>query len=113
MYLITTYHHGTQFGPGTILSTLLTDGLVTDQVISTNFLGSAGTGPSAIATESFHFNVVGGSPVLIEFIGGNGGNHMQLNGFDLQHVPEPSTVAMLLGLGSIGLLAWMKRRRKS
>ena len=40
--------------------------------------------------------------------GGDFGNDVLLTG-----VPEPSTVAMLLGLAGVGLLGWMRRRRRS
>ena len=94
-YGITTFHHGTQYGNGQFAPILLTDGLVTEQAVTSAFTGSGGTNPDWIATQSFTFNVVNGSDVLIQFQGsGTGSNHMQLNGFIL--VPEPGTAMVAL-----------------
>lgn len=112
-YQITTYHHNTtQTAAGTILQTLLTDGVVTDLVVSTDFLETIGRAPTSVATQTFGFNVVNGSPVLIEFSGGEASRHIQLNGFELRKIPEPSslTLALVAALGC-AILPLGRRRR--
>lgn len=106
-YGITTFHHGTSHGNGQFDPILLTDGLVTDQEVTGAFMSNHGTNPDWIATQSFTFNVVDGSDVLIKFTGGTGHNHIQLNGFIL--VPEPGTA--LLALFALVLLLCGRHRK--
>ncbi len=87
-YEITTYHHGTQFGGGNFILEF-NDGNNTDVNNPTgvaNVTSTSGTAPGSITTQSFQFEVVGGSDVILYMTGGTGGNHAQLNGFDLQPV---------------------------
>ena len=53
-------------------------------------------------------NPAGYSSLLaITYLGGDG------NDVVLTAIPEPSTVAMLLGLAGVGLLGWMRRQRRT
>jgi len=110
-YLITTYHHNTgQATPGTILSTLLTDGLVTNKTISQDLVLSTGTAPTSVVTQEFLFHVLGGSPVSISFSGGAASQHIQLNGFELLAVPEPSSLALIVA-AALGAAVLLRKRR--
>jgi len=83
-YQITTYHHSTQFGGGQI-DTRLFDAAGLNQVVSNNVPVSGGSSPGSISTQTFQF-VAGGSSVGIDFLGGSGGQHNALDGFELDQV---------------------------
>ncbi len=51
-YSMTTYHHGTHFGAGTISEVLLTDGVVAGALVHSNVTTSAGTTPDVDAGSS-------------------------------------------------------------
>lgn len=85
-YEITTYHHSTQFGGGT-LDIRLTDAAGYNQVVANGVPVTSGTTPSGISAQTFQF-VVRGSSVIIDFLGGSTTLHSPLNGFELRLV-EP------------------------
>lgn len=82
-YEITTYHHNTQFG-GATFDMKLYDANGRNQPVVTGATVSSGTSPSSISIETFQFTAAGSS-VLIDLLGG-GGQHLTLNGFDLNLV---------------------------
>jgi len=106
-YEITTYHHSTQFGGGTI-DIALRRGSDPADLLFDDLPVSGTTGPTSISTATFRFQA-DGSPVYIDFLGGSGLQHNSLNGFELALLPEPTTLS-LLGLGA--LLAARRRRRR-
>jgi hypothetical protein len=73
---------------------------------------------SATFTNGYLINlpsVVGGSTALVGFTGGTNGSgsfgaDQYFSNFNFTSVPEPSTIA-LLGVGGIGLLAYVRRKR--
>ena len=90
-YEITTYHHSTQFGGGT-LDIRLSDGAGLSQTIATGVPVSAGTTPGSISSQTFQF-VALGSSVDIAFSGGADREHLSLNGFEVNLVtPGPAIV---------------------
>ena len=98
-YEITTYHHGTQFGTGT-MSVTLTDANGTDQAVVTGATTSAGTTPTAITTLTTSFtvdSVVNGGDIDLKFTGGTNANHIQINGFELDTAPTPPLLSVDFG----------------
>jgi hypothetical protein len=83
-YQITTYHHSTQFGNGT-LDIRLFDAAGLNQTVANAVPVTHGTSPASISTQTFQF-VAGGSSVGIDFLGGSGPQHNALDGFDLDLV---------------------------
>jgi len=107
-YEITMFHHSTHFGGGSF------DINVTDALgfrsVATDVPVSAGTNPASISSFSFVFSAAG-SPVTIELLGGSGGQHLALNGFELTMVPEPSSFILLaFGLLGLALGGWRRKR---
>jgi hypothetical protein len=83
-YQMTTYHHSTAFGGGT-LGIRLYDAAAPNQVVADGVPVSSGTNPSSISTETFQFTA-GGSSVVIDFLGGAASQHLSLNGFEIELV---------------------------
>ena len=115
-YQVTTYHH-TPYSrtDGFDFDVNLTDVAVSNSLIHddvpASFGGSVTT--AGLASLTTNFFVAGGSPVTLDFIpgtgfDGGGGDHLNLNGFELLVLPEPSRV-VVLGLGGLTLL--LRRRR--
>ncbi len=91
-YLITTFHHSTQFGGG-LIDINLNDANGTGQSIETSLPVTNGGAPTAISSSTFGFTS-DGSPVSIDFLGGAGPQHLSLNGFSLA-LDAPSLPAVL------------------
>lgn len=111
-YWMTTYHHSTQQGGGTI-DVYLTD-LDGRHVIADDLLVTAGPTPTNISTLTFLFKTTG-APVLLELIGGAAMQHLSLNGFEVSiWVPEPSSgLLAFVGLMGVGMILWGRTRRGS
>ena len=86
VYAMTSFHHDTRFGSTFVpFNIILTDGLVTNQTLFSGLDTTGGTSPSTVLKEDYSFTVVGGSSVTVEFAGqAQNGQHMSINGFQLQ-----------------------------
>ena len=112
-YSITTYHHDTSTAG--IFDLRLTDANMTNQTLFSNVSVEEGTNPSKLNTLTFNFEVEDNSSVMIYMqrkVGSSGGNHLALNGFNLDietpAVPEPTT--LILFLGCIGFFSIIRRK---
>ena len=107
-YNLTTYHRG-QTGP---ITYTLTDSVAPDETGSLTQLDATDT-DGTLGIGSFTF-VSDGSDVILRLNANQavtGNNHnAYLNGFELELVPEPATMA-LLAFGGIGLLVRRRRRK--
>ncbi len=107
-YIMTTYHHSTAYGGGTI-DVYLTD-LEGRRLIADDLLVTAGTAPTSISSLTFTIRTAGG-PVILEFIGGSGSQDLSLNGFEVW-VPEPASGSLaLLGLAGLAVVLTSRRRK--
>lgn len=93
-YEVITYHHTTQFGPSdgrpfTPFNTTLTDGVVTDHLVSENVLMSD-NGSDELSTQTIPFAVRNGAPVRIVFSKPGGIDHFALPGIELTLAQPPS-----------------------
>ena len=95
LYEITTYHHSTQFGGGSF-DMALTDAHVAGEPVFTNVPVTAGQTPSSISTQTLRFTS-DGSPVVIDFLGGDPAYHLPLNGFELVSAAPPEALAVDFG----------------
>lgn len=95
-YQMTTYHHSTQFGGGS-----LDIGLHDAQgnsTIATALGVSGGTSPALGTSSTFEF-VSDGSSVSVDFIGGTSSQHMPMNGFRLKEAPTgPARLDVVLAV---------------
>ncbi len=95
-YEMTTYHHSTQFGGGTM--DIAVNDAAGSSTVETGLAISAGTSP-ATGTSSTFTIVSDGSPVSVEFLGGAGSQHMPLNGFKLkQATAAPERLGVVLAV---------------
>ena len=81
VYEITTYHHSTEYGSGTI-DTRLFDAAGLNQVVANGVPVTPGTDPAAVSTQTFQF-VAGGSSVVIDFLRASTSGRIALDGFEL------------------------------
>ncbi len=89
-YELMTYNHTTANGPNarppaTPFDVSLTDGLVTDALVTAGAVMSDNASPE-LSTQSVLFTVAGGSPVSVSFARGpsdGGGDHFQIAGFEV------------------------------
>lgn len=91
-YEMTTFHHSTQFGGGT-LDVSLSDSRGVDQSVVTSLPVSASDGGSLTSAV---FNVTtDGSPVTVSMSGGSDQDHLVLNGFRLREADLRQRVELL------------------
>ncbi|MCH8923715.1 MAG: chitobiase/beta-hexosaminidase C-terminal domain-containing protein, partial [Planctomycetes bacterium] len=95
-YEITLYNHTTQFGQGdgrafTPFDILLTDGIDVGKLVADDVIMSDNAS-AELATETFAFSVVAGSPVEITYKKPGNSDHMALPGFELTRSSAPSVI---------------------
>ncbi len=82
VYEITTFHHSTQFGGGS-LNINLTDANGAGQSVAAALAVSSGAAPTSVSTATINF-VSDGSPVSLDIVGGTSSQHAAFNGFRLR-----------------------------
>ena len=117
VYSMTSFHHDTRYGTTFVpFDIILSDDLVTSQIVFSGLDTSGGTSPSTITMPNFTFTVRGPSTVTVEFAGeAQLARHMSINGFQLEQVhavPEPSSL-LLLASGLAFSISFGRIRRRA
>jgi len=109
LYRMTTYHHDSQFDNlSDSFRVRLNDpdapaGFV---YLTSNLATSSGTAPETITAPTFQFYADGTTPVELELRNFDSASLVAINGFDLELIPEPGSMGLMIG--GLGLLAWRR-----